>query len=286
MKIKPAKKCGLNFLHKFVPMHTTKNLFFFKLSSFLLAYLFLFKVGFTQHKTLLKNIQYNILVCKKYNARTDSNFNIEKHCKKTAKTLALFLKSDSIPNKQIQSVGLNVGVVHKDKIKIYDFSYDCGGSRANITYPIIQWRDDSNHLCSFNFSDKINCSFNKIYTLAHKTKQLFLLLGTEKGDGACNQSIAYVIEIKNNKLIYDKAIFINRPFLNFCNIEFSFSEKKQLLIGKLYGGKQNLLNYIREQTPYSKNEKSNVDLNALLNNNYLKMGLIMLKFKGEKFTKL
>lgn len=130
-----------------------------------------------------------------------------------------------------QYKGLKKTATYKDNLAIYSFSYSSGGTRGNITCPIIQWKYHGG-ITAGNVSAFLNCSFEKVIVL-DKLKNLYLLIGHEKGDGSCNESIAYVISIDKNELNLQYKAFEDHSYLKICNGEFTYDEVKKTLNFKL-----------------------------------------------------
>lgn len=162
--------------------------------------------------------------------------NLDAYCNRTARKISKLLLfdeartpldlSDFKYNEHIAMFELSAKTDDKHNIRIYNFGYDCGGSRGWITYPIIQWTNDAGKLFTYNLSQKINSEFTGIYALPD---DYYLLLGDEKGSGACRVRTAYVIRFKRDYLLLDSPAFVNHPGLSFCNVEFTFNEETKEL---------------------------------------------------------
>ena len=172
----------------------------------------------------------------------------------------------------------------ESKMKCFTFGFDCGGTQGFINYPIITWVDKKNKKThSYNLSNYRNCKFTEIYKL---TDDLFLLIGDARGDGACHQFIAYVIELKNNKINAEYKAFINRPYLNFCNTEFKFDKKQKILYTIPYEIRENIaenFNDIFMYRQFSKDSLANKKLYEMVSEEYYQKGSIHLKLKKGKF---
>lgn len=83
------------------------------------------------------------------------------------------------------------------------------------------------------------CEFTKIYQLASPGRTQYLLLGQDKGSGSCELSAAYVIELKGNYLLTNRAAFDknarlaeairNSDSLILCNVDLTFDTRGQVL---------------------------------------------------------
>jgi hypothetical protein len=168
-------------------------------------------------------------------------------------------------------------------MKCFTFGYDCGGTQGFINYPILTWVDKNNQLKAFNFSKYRTCVFTEIHKL---NNNLFLLIGDAKGSGACHQNIAYVVEIKDSELNAEYKAFVNRPYLNFCNTDFKYDSKRQVLYTIPYEGHGNIaknLNDIFMYRQFSKDSIANQKLYDMISEEYYSKGSIHLKFKNGKF---
>ncbi|QHI37501.1 hypothetical protein IMCC3317_28800 [Kordia antarctica] len=220
------------------------------------------------------------------------NIDIESLSQNTAKNLTDLLSKKELTASEVDSLGLELAItsLENNSLKIYNFGYDCGGTRGFITHPVVQWKNNQNKLFSYNFSKDINCSFYEIHQLNHPSKQLFLLIGQERGSGACLQNIVYCLEIKDDDLIVDNPFFINRPYINLCNVVFDFNQDTQELIGNEdYNGANNLIYAVKGQGKYSDSEKDNEKLIELLNGILFieeELNVINLSFNGSRFIKI
>jgi hypothetical protein len=180
---------------------------------------------------LSEQIKKNISFAGRFVYSENPDYNIDSLCKVTANKVVNLMADHHYSSHYYQSLGLKLSVACKDKtaIKIYNFGYDCGGTRRVINHPIIQWKNESGKIFAYNLSSRINCNFFEIHQLKSQSRNLYLLMGTEAGDGQCYQSIVYVIEIKGDYLILNNPVFVNRPYLNLCNREFEFDTKTQVL---------------------------------------------------------
>ncbi len=257
--------------------------------------MFLFtSICFGQNQSITQKsanqIKKNIRFASNYISTENPDYNIDSLCLLTAKKTANLMTGNNFSTAYYKSLGLSLSTesIDKQAIKIYNFGYDCGGTRRVITHPIIQWENASGKTFAYNLSTKINCEFSQIYRLKSTGRNLYLLIGVEAGDGSCYQGIAYVIEIKGDYLITDNQVFVNRPYLNLCNREYDFDVKTQLLTSFLqHESKANPLDYaLNNQGEYSKNKKANEALAELIEEGYNgENSTFYLKFNGKQFIK-
>ncbi|MCW3170753.1 hypothetical protein OMO38_19660 [Chryseobacterium sp. 09-1422] len=233
-------------------------------------------------------IKKNIEEIQNYTYTESPDLDIDGLCFLTAQKTVELLNKTKLTAGKAKTIGLEISANNeKFGITIGTFSYNSGGTRGNVSHPIIQWKNRDGKLFAYNLSSKINCNFMSIEPLKSKDRDQFLLFGMEKGNGACEQSMVYAIEIKNDFLIVDNPVFVNRPYLNLCNMNFDFDQKKQILYGSLmYDGADNRMksNVEYEQGEYSKSKKHNDALLKLLKFGQKKD--VKLKFDGTKFTGL
>ncbi len=202
--------------------------------------------------------------------------------------ITALLDTMNLSKKSADSIGLKMLIDEPNlrNIKLYTFDYHSGGTRGYISHPIIQWVSDGGELLSYNFSNQINCYFDQIYPLSSDFGEYYLLLGQESGSGACMQNMAYCIEIKDSLLISDNIFFVNRPYLNLCNVPFEYDEQKKLLIGrKEYDIEVDIASDVNYQNNYSDSKSDNEDLIDMLDGIYSDNKTILLEFNGREFVK-
>ena len=151
-------------------------------------------------------------------AYTDNpDLDIDDLCLITAKKTVQLLNKTELTKGKAKSIGLEISANNeKSGIKILNFSYYCGGTRGNISHPIIQWKNKNGKLFAYNLSSKINCNFTSCQPLRSEGRILFLLFGMEKGDGACEQSMVYVIEIKDDLKVSPFLSSLFKASVSFC----------------------------------------------------------------------
>lgn len=234
------------------------------------------------------DLKTQLAFLKAYNYFENESFDIDQFSLSMADRLTAYLKEHELTNAQSDSIGFELCIdkVEFNAVKLYNFNYHSGGTRGLISHPIIQWISLDGELCSYNLSKNINCYFSEIYSLSSSDKTLYILLGQESGSGACVQNIVYCIEINNNRLIVTNPIFVNRPYINFCNISFEFKQSTEELIGfDEYDMSDDLKARVEEQGIYSESNSMNQVLVGLLDGLYSESETILLKFNGEKFEK-
>lgn len=247
--------------------------------------LIIFTFSFFYGQTPKSQIKKSVLFLKNYRIRENSDFDMDKYANNIGKDLVSLFRKEELSVIESENLGIDKSISSKSyKINVYNFGYDSGGTRGFVTHPILQWKNKLGKLFSYNISNQVNCRFDNIFKLKSKNKNLYILLGQEKGSGGCLQNIVFVIEINNDRIITNHKIFVNRPYINLCNVNFKFNERKQNLIGiDEYKASNNLLNATKEQGIYSKSETDNNKLIQMLSGIY--EGKIILHFDGIKFTK-
>ena len=170
-----------------------------------------------------------------------------------------------------------------EKIKVFSLGHDSGGTRGFINYPIIVWEGDNKKQYAFNLSNDIKCKFEEIHKLADN---LFLLIGYESGSGAGYQSIAYVIEIKNDKLNNKYCGFVRRPYLNFRNGKYKFNNETKILDYK-EGATDNLDNIFYYPDRYGEYVTDSITakkMKLMIEDDYYEKREFRLKFDGKSFV--
>lgn len=229
-------------------------------------------------------------------SRENPDFDPEAYCNRIAKKLQKLLTLDE--SREIIDTSyfsdlywplleLSVRTDDKRNIRIYNFGYDCGGTRGWITHPVIQYTNDAGKLFTYDMSRKVNSRFFNIYLLQD---DMYLLLGDEKESGVCRTQTAYVIRFRGDYLILDHPAFIDRPDLNFCNVTFDYNQKTKVLTAKaelteFADGKEHYnpgafcLEYV-----YSDKDERNKWYSYLAID--IRNGNFMLKFKNGVFRKM
>jgi hypothetical protein len=177
-------------------------------------------------------IKTRLTFLEKYNYWTNQDFDIDKYSEKTSVLLTDLLKQrppDSNSLKDIKNLSLSAKTNDSLQVHLFNFGYNSGGSRGWITHPIIQWRDGNGIYHAYNLSTNINCRFYQIHKLTTTAGNLYLLIGSEKGNSSTIQNIAYVIKIDEKNIFSNYKAFINRSYINLPNSKLSFNDKTQTL---------------------------------------------------------
>src|SRR5690606_21739405 len=211
---------------------------------------------------------------------------IEKVSEKTADLIEKTINLEKIDIAQIQGLSKNAELKN---ISVYSFGYDCGGTRGYITYPVIQWKNN-NEPKAKDISLSMNFKVNQIVEL-NQSEELYLLIGYEKGDGSCHQSIAYVIKINENGMDLKYPAFIKRPYLNFCNGDFSYDHNKKILNFKMdkESNPEDLSNifYYGDKYREFKNDTLSAKLlYEMIAENYYQNKQFNLQFNGKHFVSI
>ncbi|MGB0861796.1 MAG: hypothetical protein ACPG19_01530 [Saprospiraceae bacterium] len=235
-------------------------------------------------KTLASQIKKNISKFDGYPFKDDT-FDADSLSLVIANQLVRLLKKATLSEKESKEIGLELSVKTTDSsnIRIYNFWYTSGGSRASITHPVIQWTNKEGKLFAYNFSKYANCEFTEINRLSSSSKRLYLLTGHEPGNGACVQGFIYTIQIKGGYLILDYPAFVSAPYLGFCNVQIDFDKKKQQL--DLSFDTYRDMYYHTDEKKYLKNKKSIQKLDAWFTQDTATLS-VKLKFNGNRFRKV
>ena len=131
-------------------------------------------------------------------------------------------------------------------IRVYTFSYYSGGTAGVIYNPVLQWhRKDGSFGAHalFPAADTtffgLECEFTELYKLPSPTKNLYLLLGSSRGNTFLLVTYALVVELKNDALYLNYPAFLNKSAALGCFDEIrddpefvtvSFSPKTNTLV--------------------------------------------------------
>lgn len=257
-----------------------------KISLAIFLIIFINVAGFSQQsiKTLTNQIKQNLIKLDDF-PFVDNTFDPDSLSLITASQLVRLLKKKKISEKEAKEIGLvcSIKTTDSSNIRIYNFYYTTGGTRASITHPVIQWTNKKEQLFAYNLSKYVNYEFNQINQLVSTSKNLYLLTGHEPGNGACIQGVIYTIQIKGDYLILDYPAFSTASYLGFCNVEIDFDEKKQklnLLFDSYYD-----IYYYTDEKRYLKSKNSIQKLDNWFNQNAT-TNLVSLKFTGTRFRKI
>lgn len=249
---------------------------------------FLF-IGCSRKENEIVIIEKNVADLAEYmyqpeNSEYYNNLNVEKVSKETADLIEKTINLEKTDISQIQGLSKNAELKN---ISIYSFGYDCGGTRGYITYPVIQWKNN-NEPKAKDISLSMNFKVNQIVEL-NQSEELYLLIGHEKGDGSCQQSIAYVIKINENEIDLKYPAFIKRPYLNFCNGDFSYDQDEKILNFKMYkeSNPEDLMNVFYYSYKYREFKNDTLSaklLYEMIAENYYQNKQFNLKFDGKRFV--
>ena len=242
--------------------------------------------GFSQQSitTLSMQIKKNISKFDGYPFKDDT-FDADSLSLVIANKLVRLLKKTTLSEKEAKRIGLELSIKTTDSsnIRIYNFWYTSGGTRASITHPVIQWTNKEGKLFAYNFSKYANCNFTQINRLSSTSKTLYLLTGHEPGNGACVQGFIYTIQIKGDYLILDYPAFVSAPYLFFCNVQIDFDKKKQQL--DLSFDTYRDMYYHTDEQKYLKNKESIKKLNDWFIQDTASVS-VKLKFNDTRFQKI
>lgn len=162
---------------------------------------------------------------------------------------------------------------------MYHFSVPRNGTSAYSVGSVIQWKTKDGKQFAYNLPPVIDTHFDKIHRISDPQHHFYLFQGGRKADGSCYLQHLYGIEFKGNHLILDLAFFVNRPYLQFCNLkDIQFDKNSQILLIQ-QGEADNLAYRVQEQGKYSTSER----LLTLLEDYYTSGG--RLRFNGNHFDK-
>lgn len=238
------------------------------------------------YNTLKQQLKSRLTFLNNYRYAENENLDVDKYASKTSEMLSQFLSIKQIESSTLKGFkNLQLSAKSNDSLQvhIYDFGYDCGGSRGWITHPIIQWQDQSRKLYTYDFSKKINCEFHEIHKLKSSSGNYYLLIGSEKGNSSSIQNIAYVIKIDSNKVSADHKAYVNRPYINLRNTEISFNPQYQILKFVNEYESNDFLLYI-ESIPPTNDTTATKKLLKMFSRQYTEP--ICLKFNNGKFMRL
>lgn len=173
---------------------------------------------------------------------------------------------------------------HNTFLKAYSVKHDSGGTRGQIRYPILVWNYEGKQH-AYNLSHVLNFEIAEIHKLS---KNLFLLIGYEKAYSNMINSIAYVLEIKGNKINTKYSAFINRPYLDLYNLDYTFNPKDNILTGEItevnpYENIKETFESNFRYGDYSNDSIANNELFEMIALEYFETKKIHLKFVEGKF---
>ncbi|TDN38131.1 hypothetical protein A8B98_25360 [Hymenobacter sp. UV11] len=147
----------------------------------------------------------------------------------TARQLVTYLKAHEVSATGAKSLGVELSAEAADAahLKVFTYALSSGGTRGTIHKPVLQWKNAVGQLFAYAVGEE--CAFYEIHPLASPGRALYLLLGMEKGDGQCDVSQAYVVELKGNYLLTDNAFFGKSSSLSLCNVDMKLDASRQVL---------------------------------------------------------
>jgi hypothetical protein len=149
---------------------------------------------------------------------------------RTGRQLTRYLRANELSPAVAQNLGLDLTVGPADvaHLKVFTYSYSSGGTRGTIHSPVLQWKNRAGQRFAYALDEE--CFFGEIYDLRVPDRQLYLLLGTERGDSQCLVYQAFVVELKGDYLLLNNHAFGTGASLGLCNAEMSFDARKQTLL--------------------------------------------------------
>ena len=178
----------------------------------------------------------------------ENDTDIDSLINSTGSKLIEILKKQEIENPD--NLGIDCISSEDSIITIYTFSYNSGGTRGTINNPVIQWKKSDGSFGAYELFRGVEVSISDIYKLPSDDKDLYLLIGSEKGSSIVYDAYAIVIQIKNDYLILDYPAFLNKSSgLNFndyldentsCIACIDFDEDRKELIIEGLGKKDKI----------------------------------------------
>jgi hypothetical protein len=153
--------------------------------------------------------------------------------------LVAYLKTHELSAAGAKKLGLDLSAECKDAahLKVFTYSYSSGGTRGTVHRPVLQWRNAAGQ--RFAYAPFEECEFTEIRRLASPGYPQYLLLGEDRGSGQCYLSQAYVVGLKGNYLLINKAAFAGSAQLSdnatdgasliICNVAMEFNARRQVL---------------------------------------------------------
>ncbi|MET4104992.1 hypothetical protein [Hymenobacter sp. UYP22] len=160
---------------------------------------------------------------------------------RVARKIVAYLKTHQLSTAEVTKLGLTLGPAAQDaaQLRVGSFSHESGGTRGTVDNVVVQWRNAEGELFAYHLP--IECAFTELYPLRAVGRNMYLLLGNEKGSGICLGYTAYVLELKGNYLILDNQVFSvkdhsNKNELTICNVAMTFDTGRQVLSLEADGG--------------------------------------------------
>lgn len=170
-------------------------------------------------------------------------------------------------------------------LKAYSVKHDSGGTRGQVRYPILVWHNEGKQY-AYNLSRIRNFKIAEIHKLR---KNLFLLIGYEKAYSNMINSIAYVVEIKGQRINTKYKAFVNRPYLDLYNLDYSFNQRDNILTGEIteinpYEDIKETFASNSRYGNYANDSIANNELFHMIALEYFETKKIHLNFVNGKFT--
>ncbi len=206
--------------------------------------------------------------------------NIEKFSNDVTNLVTELINNDQLDISTINGLKKNIEF-KTNKIKIYSLNYVIYGDSHLTTFPIIQWKSNDK-IYAYNLSKNIQCDFKKVIEL---NKNLFLLIGITKFEIG---EVAYIIEIKKDKINLKYPAFSKRPFLNLNAGKFTYNSSTKILEFKLNNKyeKEDLFSRFYSKDKYGQFYKDSIfikEIGNLISLEYEEKGKFQLKFNGIYF---
>ncbi|HTL82197.1 MAG TPA: hypothetical protein VL651_10855 [Bacteroidia bacterium] len=214
-----------------------------------------------------------------------------------ARKLALLLTYDQSRDLDLEDFpGLTLAASTNDSmhLKIYNFGYDCGGTRGWIDHPVLQWQNSKGKLFAFDLAKYINLKCDPfIYKLrGDSTGTIYLITGNERQDGSHGTSAAMVIRLTDDFIFTNYPAFAGMSNLLFTNNLLSYNPNSGMLtitpVG-LFGGPFSDGDIFSGHPDLSSADSAKIDrVNSFLNKEYsdheFSFQSIYLHFNGNVFV--
>ncbi|WP_426491842.1 hypothetical protein [Hymenobacter sp. 102] len=158
-----------------------------------------------------------------------------------ARKVVAYLKAHRPDEDEASELGLTLDTALDDQaqLSVYSFSHESGGTRGTVHNVVVQWQNATGQLFAYHMP--VECAFAELYRLRAPGRNLYLLLGNEKGSGICLGYTAYVLELKGNYLILNNQVFDGidhgkQNELTTCNVAMTFDPARQVLSLDADGG--------------------------------------------------
>ena len=184
----------------------------------------------------------------------------------------------SVNNHQID-VEQDIPQLHKSaklngSLATYCFGFTINGTKGYYDISIVVWKHN-NHLQAISFP---MISFYNI-SILNRTNGLYLLLGSEKLDGACQLQTAYVMQFEDGVINLNYPAFAGSPKLSLCSpFNLSYNE-----INKTLTYKTDYLNNLQNELLTHNDSLSATTIYPWIVESYFENFSFSLKFNGNAF---